>query len=133
LALSGRKTTVAARNQPLDGENILPFLLGQESKNAQRIYLFFDGPYLQTARAGRWKIHLARWNIPRYTAASGQQKNVRLAKPELFDMTIDPGESYDVAARQPGVVAELRARIIGAVRTFPQEIQQANAELLAAQ
>jgi arylsulfatase A len=133
LALSGGEATVAARNQPLDGENIVPFLLGQERKNSLRIYLFFDGPYLQTARAGRWKIHIARWNIPRYTAASGQQKNLPLAKPELFDMTMDPGESYDVAARQPGVVAELRARIIGALKTFPEEIQKANAELLAAQ
>jgi hypothetical protein len=108
-------------------------LLGREAEESQRLYLFFDGPYLQTARAGRWKIHLARWNIPRYTAASGQQKNLRLATPELFDMKMDPSESYDVGPRQPLIVAELRARIIGALRSFPQEIQQANAELLAAQ
>jgi len=133
LALAGERNIFAASRQPLDGKNILPFLLGQETKSPENIYLFFDGPYLQTARAGRWKIHVARWNIPRYTAASGQQKNVRLPTPELFDMNVDLGESYDVAAQQPMVVTELRARVIAALRTFPQEIQQANAELLATQ
>jgi arylsulfatase len=133
LALTGEGNTAAASKQPLDGKSILPFLLGQEPKGPENVYLFFDGPYLQTARAGRWKIHVARWNIPRYTAASGQQKNVRLAAPELFDMNVDLGESYDVAAQQPAVVAELRARIIAALRMFPQEIQQANSELLTTQ
>jgi len=133
LALAGERNIAAASKQPLDGKNILPFLLGQETKSPDNVYLFFDGPYLQTARAGRWKIHVARWNIPRYTAASGQQKNVRLATPELFDMNVDLGESYDVAADQPIVVRDLRARIIAALRTFPQEIQRANSELLEAQ
>jgi len=133
LVLAGERNIAAASKQPLDGKNILPFLLGQETKSPENVYLFFDGPYLQTARAGRWKIHVARWNIPRYTAASGQQKNVRLATPELFDMNVDLSESYDVAADQPIVVRDLRARIIAALRTFPQEIQQANSELLEAQ
>lgn len=131
LALAGEKDS--ASKPPLDGKSILPFLLGGETKSPENLYLFFDGPYLQTARAGRWKIHVGRWNIPRYTAASGQQKSVRLATPELFDMNVDLSESYDVAAHQPAVVAELRARIITALRTFPQEIQQANSELLATQ
>jgi len=133
LALAGEGSAAAAAKQPLDGKSILPFLLGRVTNSPENLYLFFDGPYLQTARAGRWKIHLARWNIPRYTAASGQQKNVRLARPELFDMNVDTGESYDMAGQQPVVVAELRARIIAALRTFPQEIQQANSELLPTQ
>ena len=133
LALAGERKIAAGSKQPLDGKSILPFLLGQQTNSPENVYLFFDGPYLQTARAGRWKIHVARWNIPRYTAASGQQKNVRLVTPELFDMNVDLGESYDVAADQPIVVRDLRARIIAALRTFPQEIQRANSELLEAQ
>jgi arylsulfatase A-like enzyme len=133
LALADSKGTAAEFKEPLDGKNVLPFLLGRASKSPETLYLFFDGAYLQTARAGPWKIHLARWNIPRYTAASAQQKNVRLLTPELFDMRVDPGESYDVAAQQPAVVAELTDRVIAALRTFPAEIREANAELLAAQ
>lgn len=133
MALAGEKDAAAATKQPLDGKSILPFLLGQVTKSPENLYLFFDGPYLQTARAGRWKIHVARWNIPRYTAASGQQKNLLLPKPELFDMNVDRGESYDVAAEQGIVIRELKARIISALRTFPKEIQQANSELLEGQ
>jgi arylsulfatase A len=132
LALAGGKGPLAVSEQPLDGKNILPFLLGQQTTGPENLYLFFDGPFLQTARAGRWKIHVARWNIPRYTAASGQQKNVRLVTPELYDMPLDLGESYDVAAEHLAVVGELKARIIAALQTFPKEIQQANSELLEA-
>jgi arylsulfatase A-like enzyme len=128
LTLAGDKGSAALTN-PLDGKNILPLLLGR-SPESEQLYLFFDGPYLQTARSGRWKIHVARWNIPRYTAASGQQKNVRLVNPELYDMAVDPGESFDVAARQQARVSELRARVVTALRTFPEEIQTANSELL---
>jgi arylsulfatase len=129
LALAGEPDQSSASMLPLDGRNILPFLLGNGGL-ANHLYLFFDGPYLQTAREGRWKIHVARWNIPRYTAASGQQKNITLQAAELYDLTTDSGESYNLAAGHPQVVQELRARILAALRTFPDEIKAANAELL---
>lgn len=130
MALAGEKNVTSASKLPLDGKNALPFLLGQEKKAPDNLYLFFDAQYLQTARAGRWKIHVARWNIPRYTAASGQQKNLKLAKPELFDMAVDAAESYNVAERHPDIVKEMQSRITAALKTFPEEIQQANTELL---
>jgi arylsulfatase A len=130
LAIAGEKNPAAAIKQPLDGKNALPFLLGQTQQVPENLYLFFDREFLQTARWGRWKIHVARWNIPRYTAASGQQKNLKLAKPELFDMTLDAGESFNVAARHPEIVKQLQARIAAALKTFPAEIQQANQELM---
>lgn len=132
LALAGEKDSLTASKLPLDGTSIVPFLLRGEMTGPQNLYLFFDGPFLQTARAGRWKIHVARWNIPRYTAASGQQKNVRLATPELYDMSVDLGESYDVAALHSAIVSDLKARLITALRNFPREIQQANSDLLEA-
>jgi len=132
LRLAGGENTARPAHQPLDGKDISAFLFERESKGPNNLYLFFDGPYLQTARAGRWKIHVARWNIPRYTAASRQQKNILLAAPELYDMTIDIGESYDVAAVHSDVVGSLKARIVAALKTFPKEIQEANTELLEA-
>ncbi|MDQ3012838.1 MAG: sulfatase-like hydrolase/transferase, partial [Acidobacteriota bacterium] len=130
LAITGEKNPASASKLPLDGKNALSFLLGTEKKAPDNLYLFFDGQFLQTARTGRWKIHVARWNIPRYTAASGQQKNLTLSRPELFDMTIDPSESYNVADRHSDIVKELQARIAAALKTFPEEIQQANADLM---
>jgi arylsulfatase A len=130
LALAGESARSSKPQLPLDGKNILPLLLGPTNKGPDAVYLFFDGPYLQTARVGRWKIHVARWNIPRYTAASGQQKNLKLATAELYDMNLDIAESYDVAAQHTQLVSELTARIVAALRTFPEEIRQANADLL---
>ncbi len=130
LALAGATNPATVSKLPLDGKNVLPFLLGQTRQAPENLYLFFDKEFLQTARWGKWKIHVARWNIPRYTAASGQQKNNKLAKPELFDMTLDPGESFNVADRYPEVIKDLQTRISAALKTFPVEIQQANTELL---
>ncbi len=131
LAIAGDKNPAAASKLPLDGKNALPFLLGQAKKPPENLYLFFDREFLQTARWGRWKIHVARWNIPRYTAASGQQKNNKLARPELYDMTIDAGENFNVAERHPDLVKELQSRIAVALKTFPEEIQRANADLIS--
>jgi arylsulfatase A len=131
VALAGEANPATASKLPLDGKNALPFLLGQTRQAPENLYLFFDKEFLQTARWGKWKIHVARWNIPRYTAASGQQKNNKLARPELFDMTLDPGESFNLAERHPEVVKQLQARIAEVLKTFPAEIQQANAELLS--
>lgn len=131
LAIAGDKNPAAASKLPLDGKNALPFLLGQTKKPPENLYLFFDKEFLQTARWGRWKIHVARWNIPRYTAASGQQKNNKLARPELYDMTIDAGENFNVAERHPDLVKELQSRIAVALKTFPEEIQRANADLIS--
>lgn len=57
----------------------------------------------------------------------------RMGIDQIYDMNVDLGESYDVAAEQANVVKELKARIISALRTFPKEIQQANSELLEGQ
>jgi arylsulfatase A-like enzyme len=130
LALAGERQPVSAAKLPLDGKDASAFLTGRQKNAPENLYLFFDKEFLQTARWGKWKIHVARWNIPRYTAASGQQKNNKLANPELFDMTLDAGESFNVAARHPDIVKDLQARIAAALKTFPEEIQQANASLL---
>lgn len=131
LAIAGDKNPAAASKLTLDGKNALPFLLGRTKKPPENLYLFFDKEFLQTARWGPWKIHVARWNIPRYTAASGQQKNNKLARPELYDMTIDASENFNVAERHPDLVKELQTRIAAALKTFPEEIQRANADLIA--
>lgn len=130
LAAAGEANPAAASKLPLDGKNVLPVLLNTRLKSPQELIVFFDGLYLQTARAGRWKIHVARWDVPRYTAASNQQKNLRWPRSQLYDMTTDVSESYDMALSHPEVVRDLEAKIAATLRTFPEEIQAANAELL---
>ncbi len=120
-----------ASSQDLDGKNALPFLLGKQKNSPENLYLFFDKEFLQTARFGKWKIHVARWNVPRYFAGAGNQINQKLSAPELYDMSVDMGESYNQAARYPEIVKDLQTRIAAALKTFPAEIQTANAELMA--
>ena len=79
---------------------------------------------------GRWKIHVARWNAQRYQAGSGNQINQTLKAPELYDMTVDVGESYNVAANHPEIVKSLMTRLAEKLSTFPEEIRKANAGLL---
>ena len=107
----------------------MPVLRG-DTDAPDRLLLFFDKEYLQTVRAGRYKLHLARWDSPRYTAGAATQKNVTLREPELYDMAVDDGESYDVAQGHADLVAALRSRVAERLRSFPDEIQQANAPLL---
>ena len=115
---------------PLDGRSAADFLLGRTSSSPENLYLFFDKEFLQTARAGKWKIHVARWNVQRYQAGAASQINQTLKAPELYDMTVDVGESYNVAANHPEIVKRLMTRLAETLRTFPDEIQKANADLL---
>lgn len=128
MALAGVKDAQEAMKLPLDGKNALPFLLGQAKKPEENLYFFFDAIYLQTARLGKWKIHVARWNVPRYYP--GERRNLTLAQPELYDLSVDAGESYDLAADHQEIIKNLRMRIAAALKTFPAEIQQANADLM---
>jgi len=127
MALTGEPGGAAL---PLDGKAAAGFLLGRDASAPGNLYLFFDKEFLQTARFGRWKIHVARWNVQRYQAGAANQVNETLRTPELYDMSVDVGESYNVAASHPDVVKDLRRRIAETLRTFPEEVQKANADLL---
>jgi len=115
---------------PLDGRSAADFLLGKVSSSPENLYLFFDKEFLQTARFGRWKIHVARWNVQRYQAGAANQINQTLKAPELYDMSLDVGENYNVAANHPDAVRDLQRRIAEKLGTFPEEIRKANADLL---
>jgi arylsulfatase A-like enzyme len=127
LALAGGMEDDRLR---LDGKNAANFLLGKDAKPPENLYLFFDKEFLQTARFGKWKIHVARWNVQRYQFGAANQINQTLGTPELYDMTTDVGESYNLAAKYPEVVQGLRRRIAEKLKTFPEEIQKANEALL---
>jgi hypothetical protein len=45
-------------------------------------------------------------------------------------MDLDVGENYNVAANHPDIVKKLMTRLAEKLRTFPDEIQKANADLL---
>ncbi|MCC6858790.1 MAG: sulfatase [Bryobacterales bacterium] len=117
---------------PLDGIDIWPLLTGQKQQLEREALLYFDNLHVQCARWKQWKLHLARYNSAAYNPApQGGRVNLPLPSPELYDLEADPDESYDVAAENPQVVAEIRARIERLMSGFPEPVQQAYRETLA--
>ena len=119
-------------NKPLDGIDIWPILAGQKPAIEREALLYFDDLYLQCARLGKWKLHIARYNTTAYNPApEGGRINLPLKAPELYDLVSDPDESYDLAPENPQVVADIEARIERLMAGFPEDIRKAHAETKA--
>ena len=77
----------------LDGLNLLPTLRGEEQPPLTGRHLYWEDPgkqFWQAVRRGNWKVVRAGKRAP-------------LA---LYDLSKDKGESRDVAASHPDVVAD---------------------------
>ena len=117
---------------PVDGIDIWPLLTGGKQELEREALLYFDNIYLQCARLGRYKLHVARYNTVTYSPAPASGRvNLPLRRPELYDVVSDVDESYDVAAGHPDVVKEILARIERLMATFPPEIRKAWADTKA--
>ena len=121
-------------SKPLDGIDIWPLLTGQARQIEREALLYFDGWNLQCARWGKWKLHFARYNTFAYSPApAGGRVNLVLRSPELYDLENDADESYDVAAENPKMVAEIMGRVERLLPGFPDEVRKAWAETRARQ
>ncbi len=114
----------ALPDNPLDGVDILPVLSGATESVPRPLYLYFHEWDLQCARMGKWKIHVARGNAASYgpTPAVGRM-NLRLMFPELYDMELDPDESYNVAQENQRVVRDMQSRINAMLPSLPAQVQ----------
>ncbi len=122
----------APSKNPLDGIDIWPMLSGEKQTIEREALLYFDNVYLQCARLGKWKLHIARYNSAAYSPApQGGRVNLPLKSPELYDLMNDPDESYDLAPSNPQVVSDIQARIERLMAGFPEDIRKAHAETKA--
>lgn len=98
----------------IDGKNIWPLIAGEaDAKSPQEAYYFYYGAELQAVRMGPWKLHFphgyrtlgGRPGGTGGTPVAYEQARIGLS---LFDMTKDVGETTDVAAQHPEVVARIQ-------------------------
>jgi arylsulfatase A-like enzyme len=91
-------------DRKIDGLNITDLILAKEGAQTPRNSLFYyHTTQLQAVRSGKWKLVLPR--KVRFDGWSGKKEDTSL---ELYDLSVDPGESTDIAAKHPDVVERLR-------------------------
>ena len=84
----------------LDGRDLSATLLKGESLE-DRLICFYRGTRLFAVRKGAWKLHLLTQK------GYGQPAPEAHDPPLLYNLNIDPGESFNVATNHPGVIAGL--------------------------
>lgn len=94
----------------IDGLDAAAFLLGQSTQSPRDEYLYYTGCLLTGLRVKQWKLVLARPANPPVTGWWGRMIE-RIDATQLYDLAADPGETTDVAAQHPALVAALQARI----------------------
>jgi arylsulfatase A-like enzyme len=100
----------------IDGLDILDVVTGKTDRSPHDVlYFYYHQNDLESLRAGKWKLELAR----NYQSLNGQPGgtngrpakyvSLTIPKPELFDLDADPGQLHDLAAEQPEELRKLLA------------------------
>lgn len=123
--------------KPLDGVDVSKVLLGHESVVERKPVLYFaamgnGGNDVHCIRRESWKLRVAQgilgeiYTNDRTTVSRG---SAWLQNPELYDLSRDPAESYDVARFHPELVAELMKELEAQMPSFPPHVVEAYAAL----
>ncbi len=95
---------------PIDGVSMLPTLLGKDGQKEHE-FLYWEFP----DRNGRVAMRKGKWKAVRYNVSKDPESPL-----ELYDLSIDPGESRNVASQHPDVVKDMNARLQQS-RTVPDD------------
>lgn len=99
LSLAGG---TAPTDRTLDGHDLSPLLFGEGPSPRETMY-FYQGAQLYAVRKGPFKIHFTTFTSYR------KQKPVPHDPPLLYHLGDDPSERFDIAAKHPEKIAELKA------------------------
>ena len=114
----------AAGLPPMDSLDVWPLVSGANATSPRTGFPLSATAYV----TARWKLILgqpdhAGWTGPLWPNASSPEKDVVPIVADcregcLYDVAADPGEHLDVAAANPGVVAQLKGALAEAAKTF---------------
>lgn len=93
-------------DREIDGHDIAPLLFGSGNVERPEGFFYYRGTDLYAVRLGRYKAHFV--TQPGYGKEPPRQEH---APPLLFDLGVDPGESWDVAKEHPDVLAAIDAAV----------------------
>jgi arylsulfatase A len=85
-------------------------------------------------RKQEWKLRMAQGaegEIYLNDRTTQSKRSAWLAKPELYNVALDPAESYDVARMHPEIVTEFLDDLEKMISTFPPQVIEAYADLKA--
>lgn len=115
-------------DRPMDGASIIPLLEGRTISRTTPLYWQYNRAASEpkvAMRIGEWKI-LGRLDSPPLKPSADLTseemtviKTARLQSFELYNLRDDPGETLDLAAREPERLESLSARL----RTMFREVQ----------
>ena len=103
--------------RPIDGKDIGPLLRGEPGAKCphEAYFHYYAQGELQAVRSGKWKLMLPHTyrtmegQPPGKDGKPGRYRQVKIEKPELYDLDADVGETKNVAAANPEVVKKLLA------------------------
>jgi len=104
------------KDRIIDGHDIRNIMHGRPgATTSKEAFYYYQNTHLQAVRSGKWKLHVARpaqppW-APRWAPHISKDDVIEIKKPILFDLDKDLGETTDVAAANPKVVARLLALV----------------------
>lgn len=97
----------------IDGRDLWPLMSAQPgARSPHEAFFFYWDRHLQAVRSGPWKLHFPHaYPKPEPPGANGQPGKyaTRRIELELFNLTDDIRETYNVAAAHPEVVERLNA------------------------
>jgi arylsulfatase A-like enzyme len=128
-------------NVKIDGADVLPLLTGQPGAKGREEFWFYSGDELHAVRQGDWKLHVPHefLTVAAEPGRGGKPSNYANMKPQsiensgirgiasrhgyrvekielsLFNLKDDPGETKNLAAQHPDIVARLQ-KVVAAAR-----------------
>jgi arylsulfatase A-like enzyme len=90
-----------SQNRILDGYDLSPVLVG-EGKSGRDVFFYYRDTEVFAVRKGAFKAHFI--TQPEY----GNEPRTVHQTPLLFNLNIDPSEKYNIADKNPLIIAEIR-------------------------